>query len=236
MYGWRARLGLIVPSSNTTNEPEFQRVLPEGISLHTGRMPLEDVNAEDLSAMAETATGAAEHLGHAGVDVVAYGCTTGSLVKGHDYAEDLETRVAETAGTPAVATALSVERALSAVGAETVSVVTPYVADLNDREREFLEAGGFQVTGLDGRGIEPNREIGVLSPEAAYRQAATAVDDAADAVFVSCTNYRTFEAIGPLEADLDRPVVTSNQATLWDALRRLDLDHTAIDLGRLFEH
>lgn len=235
MYGWRGRLGLLVPSSNTTNEPEFGPVLPEGVSLHTGRLPLEDVNADDLSAMAETATDAAAHLAHAGVDVVAYGCTTGSLVKGHDYAEDLEARLAETTGVPAVATALSVERALDALDAETISVVTPYIADLNERERAFLETGGFDVRSIDGRGIEPNREIGALAPEAAYRQAVAAADHAADAVFVSCTNYRTFEAIEPLEADLDRPVVTSNQATLWDALRRLDVDHTRVELGRLFE-
>ncbi len=236
MYGWRGRLGLLVPSSNSTNEPEFGPVLPDGVSLHTGRLPLEDVNADELSAMAETATAAAEHLAHAGVDVVAYGCTTGSLVKGHDYAEDLEARLADTTGVPAVATALSVERALEALGAETVSVVTPYVADLNDREREFLQTAGFDVASIGGRGIEPNREIGMLSPEAAYRQASAAVDEGADAVFISCTNYRTFEAIEPLEADLERPVVTSNQATLWDALRRLDVDHRTVDLGRLFEH
>ena len=71
MYGWRARLGLLVPSSNTTNEPEFHRVLPEGVSLHTGRLPLEDVTADDLAAMAETASGATDRLRHADVDVVA---------------------------------------------------------------------------------------------------------------------------------------------------------------------
>lgn len=233
MYGWRARLGLLVPSSNTTNEPEFAAALPDGVSLHTGRLPLEDVNADDLAAMAETATGAAEQLRHADVDVVAYGCTTGSLVKGRGYAEELEATLADVAGAPAVVTALSVERALDAVGAESVAVVTPYIEDLNERERGFLEAGGFDVRSVAGRGIEPNLEIGQLSPEAAYRQARTAADRDADVVFVSCTNYRTFEVIEPLEADLGVPVVTSNQATLWDALRRTDVD-AGVGLGRLF--
>jgi maleate isomerase len=53
-------------------------------------------------------------------------------------------------------------------------------------------------------------------------------------VFVSCTNYRTFEVIERLEADLGKPVVTSNQATLWDALRTLGVDDD-LPLGRLFE-
>lgn len=236
MYGWRARLGLLVPSSNTTNEPEFQRVLPEGTSVHTGRIPLEDVTADDLTEMSHTARRAAELVGHADVDVAAYSCTTGSLVQGHDFAKDLEEEVAEAAGAPAVATALSVERALSVVGAETVTVVTPYVDELNERERSFLEKGGFDVQSVTGYGIEPNTEIGRLQPEDAYQQASAAADDDTDAVFVSCTNYRTFEAIEPLEADLGLPVVTSNQATLWDALRQLDFDQPALSLGQLFEH
>jgi maleate isomerase len=235
MFGWRTRLGLLVPSSNSTNEPEFQRVLPSGVSLHTARLPLEDVTGDDLAAMAETAERATERLAHADVDVVAYGCTTGSLIKGHDYADSLEGEIEATADAPAVVTALSVERALSAVGAESVTVVTPYIEDLNEREREFLEAGGFEVTSIGGHGIEPNTEIGALRPEAAYRQAADAIDPDADAVFISCTNYRTFGIIERLEADLGIPVVTSNQATLWDALRQPGVDASGIELGRLFQ-
>jgi maleate isomerase len=237
MYGWRARLGLLVPSSNTTNEPEFGRVLPEGVSVHTGRLPLESVTAADLEAMSETAGRASERLRHAGVDVAAYACTTGSLVKGHDYAEHLEEEVAAAADAPAVATALSVERALRAVDASAVTVVTPYVESLNERERSFLEAGGFEVLSVTGHRIEPNTEIGALRPEEAYRQAVAAVDDGADALFVSCTNYRTFEVVERLEADLGVPVVTSNQATLWDALGHTDVDRTELraGLGRLFD-
>jgi maleate isomerase len=242
MYGWRTRLGLLVPSSNTTNEPEFHRVLPEGVSLHMARLPLEDVNADDLKTMSRTAEDVSESLGHADVDVVAYGCTTGSLVKGHGYAEKIENDVAAAADAPAIATALSIDRALSELGAKRVAVVTPYIDELNEREQSFLEGSGFDVVSMGGRGIEVNTRIGALRPEDAYRQAAAALDsdgtgDAdADAVFVSCTNYRTFEMIDRLETDLGVPVVTSNQATLWDALRRVDFDHTSIDLGRLFDY
>lgn len=235
MFGWRARLGLLVPSSNTTNEPEFYGKLPEGVSLHTARLPLEDVNVDDLSEMAGTAEGVAERLEHADVDVVAYGCTTGSLVKGRGYAEELEEKLADVAGVPAVATALSVERALDALGAESVTVVTPYTTDVNEREREFLEKGGFDVLSIDGHELEANTAIGALRSEDAYQQARAKYDGRADAVFVSCTNYRTFEAIETLEADLGVPVVTSNQATLWDALGQTSVDRTEIDLGQLFE-
>lgn len=234
MFGWRARLGLLVPSSNTTNEPEFHDALPVGVSLHTARLPLEDVTIDDLASMASTAERVTERLGHADVDVVAYGCTTGSLIKGRDYADRLEAEIAAAADAPAVATALSVERALKVLDADTVTVVTPYTADVNERERAFLEDGGFEVTSITGHELEVNREIGTLRAEDAYRQAIAAVDDDADAVFISCTNYRTFDVVERLEADLGIPVVTSNQATLWDALGRTDVDRSALDLGRLF--
>ncbi|SIR85229.1 maleate isomerase [Haladaptatus litoreus] len=242
MFGWRARLGVIVPSSNTTVEGEFRRALPDGVSLHAARMPLESVTVEELDSMADDAVSCAERLAHANVDVVAYACTTGSLLHGKGFDSDLERSLSETAGTPAVATALSVKRALRALDAKRIAVVTPYTDELNDREESYLTDAGFDVVELDGRGIEANTGIGSLRPEDAYRQVREVVGeldadsassspsrsandfeslaDAVDAVFVSCTNYRTLPAIEPLESDLGIPVVTSNQATLWDALRR----------------
>ena len=71
MHGWRCRLGLVVPSSNTTNEPEFSRQLPEGVSLHTARMHLENANADNLERMANEVARCAGLLGTANVDAVA---------------------------------------------------------------------------------------------------------------------------------------------------------------------
>ncbi|ODR80113.1 maleate cis-trans isomerase [Haladaptatus sp. W1] len=228
MFGWRARLGLVVPSSNTTVETEFGRGVPDGVSVHTARMPLESVTVDELDTMADDAVDCAERLSHADVDVVAYACTTGSLLHGPGFDTELEASLSETADVPAVATALSVKRALSALDADRIAVVTPYTDELNDREESYLRDEGFDVVKLRGRGIKANTAIGSLSPEDAYRQVRGAVPDpdAVDAVFVSCTNYRTFPAIESLESDLGMPVVTSNQATLWDALRRVGIRST----------
>lgn len=235
MYGWRGRIGLIVPSSNTTNEPEFQRALPSCLSVHTARMRLEDTNAADLESMADDVERCGELLATADVDVVAYGCTTGSLVKGPGYDEEIEGRLEAVTGVPAVATAAAIKRAFEGLDVTSLAITTPYVADLNTREREFLEAAGYDVVAIDGLDIEPNTDIGAQRPETAYRRA-RAVDHAdADAVFVSCTNYRTFEIIDRLEADLGKPVVTSNQATLWNVFRTLGVEATpAMALGSLF--
>jgi maleate isomerase len=221
MYGWRGRLGLIVPSSNSTNEPEFARWLPDGVSLHTARMRLEGVDADSLGAMADEVERCADLLATADVDAIAYGCTTGSLVHGPGYDEEIEGRIEAVADVPAVATAASVKRAFAQLGLERLAITTPYVEDLNDRETEFLTDAGYEVVAIDGLGIDYNPGIGEQPPETAYRRARALPTEDADGVFISCTNYRTFEIISRLEADLGMPVVTSNQATLWDALGHL---------------
>lgn len=234
MHGWRGRLGLVVPSSNTTNEPEFQRVLPEGVSLHTARMRLVDAIADELSDMADEIDRCVDLLSTADVDVVAYGCTTGSLVAGPRYDEQIESRLSDLGSVPAVATAASIKRAFETLGLESLAIATPYVDDLNERERTFLEAAGYEVTGITGLGIGSNVDIGRQRPETAYREAQSVDTPDADGLFLSCTNYRTFEVIPALEADLGKPVVSSNQATLWDALQSIDVD-VSLELGTLFE-
>ncbi|WP_336000832.1 maleate cis-trans isomerase [Halorientalis halophila] len=224
------RLGLVVPSSNTTVEPDFRAMAPEESTVHAARMPLEDVTVDDLDEMAGGAERAAELLSHAAVDGIAYACTTGSLLHGTGFDEELEARLSEAAGAPAVATALSVKRALAALDAETVAVVTPYASELNEREREYLVDSGFEVASLDGRGLVANTEIGELTAADAREQVESAVPSAhsVDAVFVSCTNYRTVPALSELEAALDVPVISSNSATMWDLTDRLGLS-TSLD-------
>ena len=221
-----ARLGLVVPSSNTTAEPEFRAMAPEETTVHAARMPLEDVTVDGLDEMASGAERAADLLAHADVDGIAYACTTGSLLHGPGFDEELESRLSDAAGAPAVATALSVKRALSALGAEKIAVVTPYAAELNDRERTYLADSGFEVATLDGRGLVDNTAIGALTAADAKRQVLSAVPDdrSVDAVFVSCTNYRTVPVLADLEDTLGVPVISSNAATMWDLADRLGVE------------
>lgn len=234
MTGWRAKLGLIVPSSNTAAEVEFGEYVPEGVSVHTSRMPLESVTAEGLDAMSDRALECAELLSHADVDAIAYACTTGSLLHGPGFDRELEETIAAAADRPAVATALSVDRAFESLGIERIAVRTPYVDELNEREREYFEAAGYEVESIRGRGIEENVAIGALTAEDAYRQVREIVDSSdVEAVFVSCTNYRTLRMLESLEHDLGLPVVTSNGATLWDVCRTAGVAPSGP--GRLFE-
>ncbi|WP_435180896.1 maleate cis-trans isomerase family protein [Halorussus sp. AFM4] len=219
------RLGLVVPSSNTTAEPEFRAMAPPETTVHAARMPLEDVTADRLDEMADGAERAAELLSHADVDGVAYACTTGSLLHGTGFDAELESRLSALTGAPAVATALSVTRALEALDVETLAVVTPYASELDELEREYLDESGFDVVSIDGRGLVDNTAIGDLTESDAERQVRSAVphDRDVDGVFVSCTNYRSVAALEPLEAELGVPVISSNAATAWDLGNRLDV-------------
>lgn len=233
MYGWRGRIGLIVPSSNTTMEMELHRALPEGVSLHTSRMPLREVTEEELIKMSALAVESARLLRDAQVDVILYGCTSGSFIGGVDFEKEIEEKIEREVNTSVITTSSAVTEALRILDAQQIIVITPYTNDINQREREFLESNEFEVLDIRGIGIVENTEIGKLEAYEAYRMAKAMFMDEADAIFISCTNFRTFEIIEPLEQDLGVPVVTSNQASLWLALRELDVTEKIPWLGKL---
>lgn len=236
MHGWRTRIGLIVPSANTVNEPEFVDTVPDGVRVHSSRMHHTETSVENMEAMFDTGQRCAELLATAEPDVIAFGCTTGSLVSGEPaYALEMEAQLEDVSGVPSVATAASILRAFEALDLDSLVVHTPYPDALNEREWDFIERAGVEVLALEGLGLKSTTAKGEIHPETVYRHA-RAIDDAdADGVFVSCTNYRTFEMIEALEADLDKPVVTSNQALLWDALSTAGVAHEDVGPGELFD-
>jgi maleate isomerase len=237
MYGWRGRVGLIVPSSNTTMEPEFWRMAPEGVSIHTTRLKLVEVTPEALKQMAFEAIRAAEELATAEVNVIVYGCTTGSLLEGIEWEEKIRREIEKKVNVKTITTAQAVIEALHTLGVKKVAVVTPYIEELNAREKKFLEDNGFAVIRIKGLGIVKNTDIGRLPPWVAYRlskEVAKEVSSSIDGIFISCTNFRTIEVIEVLETELQLPVISSNTASMWLALRTIGI-RDKLNYGRLFK-
>jgi hypothetical protein len=119
------------------------------------------------------------------------------------------------------------------------AIATSYLADIDARLAEVLEKSGFEVTAIRGMGLKKSIDMGKVSPEETYRLAREVVRSArkADGILISCGNLRTFEAIQALEVDTGLPVVTSNQAGLWQALRMAGIKDRLTSLGRLLrEH
>ena len=213
-------MGLLLPSSNTTMEPEFYKMAPGGVTIHSARMMLRDVTVEGLEEMSGEATRAAVLLATAGVDIIVYGCTSGSLLSGVEWEKSLVSRITDETGIPTASTSGAVVDGLRSLGLHRISVATPYTEDINLLERRFLEAHGFVVEDIQGLGLVDNLKIGSVNPRRIMELVGKVASDS-DGVFVSCTNLPVVHLIGELESKLGRPIVTSNQASMWAALRVL---------------
>lgn len=245
MYGWRARIGLLIPSVNATMEPEFNRFLPEGVSVHAARMVIEELTEAGLSKMEEGLEKAARQVTGVAPNLIIFGCTSGSLIKGSRHNEDIARFIEEITEIPAITTSEAVVSCLTRMGIRKVAVATPYNEQINQREKEFLEENHFQVLRILGLGFthhepvfpltkRPVSRINLQEPYVAYKLAMQAFDPGADGTFIRCTNFRTFEIIRKLEIATQKPVITSNQAALALALQKLNLWEPIPQLGRLF--
>lgn len=233
MYGNRARIGLLVPSVNTVVEPEFNSALPDGYSVHAARMRNSEANVEDARAMLAHAERAADELGSAHVKVIAFACTASSFVDGPDGEIELRRLIEGASGAIAITTSAAVRDALQYVGARQISMVTPYLAELNDLELRFLRAAGITVLSEAGMGVEEAFAIAAVAPEQTVQVALKTLDPRAEALFLSCTNLRTFEIIEDLERRAGIPVISSNTATLWASLRAAGHGGAIAGLGQL---
>jgi maleate cis-trans isomerase len=238
--GVRRRIGVMVPSTNTTCEADFNMVAPRGVTVHGQRLWMtNDANGDDAYKRmnGEIASGA-RYLATAKVDVIAYGCTTGSFYRGPGWDREMLALISAEAGVPAVATTPSVVEALRALGARRLSVATPYPEWNNKRLRSYLEAQDFEVLNVDGEpeaAAAGNQGINDQSPQSVVEFAARVCRPEADALLCSCTAWRSVEAVDALERRTGKPVVTSNQATIWAALRVLGFTQPVRGYGRLLE-
>ena len=228
------RSGLIVPSSNTTMESEFYRLAFRWTSLHIARIKLQKITITALEKMEEDMLDAAGRLADAGVDIIGYGCTSGSFVKGKDHGREIERKITEMTKIPAVSTSTAVIQAFDKLCINKVSVATPYIDEINDFEEKFLEQNKIQVLSIKGLGISDNREIGNKDPRNAYDLAKEVYVPEADGLFISCTNFRTIEVIDPLEIELGVPVISSNTATLWAMMKKAGISRKLAKHGQLF--
>ena len=237
MYGRRGRIGLITLASDTSVLPEYARVMPDDVAVYAAPivLPRGEVTAAALAEMlaSDQLEHAAALLVWADVDVIVFACTTGSLVHGVGWDREVAGRIERASGRPATTTTTAVLGALRAVGATSLAVTTPYVEELNAIERRFLEASGFAVASIGGLGCVTDAEIGRLDPADAISLVERVDTPEADAIFISCTNFHCLPAIASLERQVGKPVVTSNLAGAWAALRQLGIADTIPGYGQL---
>jgi len=234
MYGWRGRIGLLVPSINTTMETEFWRIAPEGVSVHSARIAGgRHGTPEELRGMEAASKQAARDIAMVEPDVVVYGCTSGSFFEGPEWNRKICDQLSEIAKAPAVTTAGAMAAALMAGGHGKVDVVTPYVELTNERLRHFLRAHDIEVVTLGTFDMLDMFDHAKIEPGEIYRKVREITTPKSEAVFVACTQLRAMEVLDNLERDLGKPVYSAIQATAWQAYQAMGIDPGVTDCGSL---
>jgi maleate isomerase len=237
MYGKRGRIGLITLASDSSVLPEYTRAMPHDVAVYAAPivLPRGEVTAPALAEMLQDdqLERAAELLVCTNVDVIVFACTTGSLVHGVGWDREVAARIARASGRAATTTTTAVLSALEAIRATSLAVATPYLEELNEIERQFLEESGFAVASIARLGRATDAEIGRLEPADAVSLVERVDTPEADTVFISCTNFHCLPAIASLERRIGKPVVTSNLAGAWAALRQIGVDDPIPGYGQL---
>jgi maleate isomerase len=229
-----ARIGLIIPSSNRMVEQEMARHFPAGVTLHVARLRMTGPHHVALDQLLPRIEEATRTLTDAKCDVVAFHCTATSMEEGMAGEERVLAAVARAGAPRATTTATAIRRAFDALGARRIVLVTPYSAQTTAEEAEFLHAAGCEVLHAVGHALAGS-DAYCATPPAFWRDSTLrAARREADAYLVSCANIAAMGVIDELEQRLDRPVITSNQAVLWDALVRIGHEDVSGCPGRLF--
>jgi maleate isomerase len=238
-YGWRARLGAVVPSVNTVVEPWFNAACPEGVSLHTARMLLDNALSPEAIVRMDREGGheAVRQLTSCRPQALAYCCTASSIVQGLDYDLALQREISASAGVPCTTATQAILEALRVLGVSTIAAASPYAENIDSAEHAFFESAGIRVASSACLGISDAFELARPAPEEIIALARRAYSAGVGAVLITCLNLWSQIVVERLETELGVPVITSTQATFWRLLRIAGIEDRIAGYGRLLaEH
>ncbi len=236
--GHRATLGLIALQADETVEPELHHLFARpGVALYVSRVPSgAEVTTDTLAAMQAHLPAAARLLPPSlEFGAIGYACTSGATTIGADRVAAL---VRDAAAARHVTDPLTAAvAACDAMGIRSLALVSPYVASVADPLRAAFARGGVAVPVSVSFGEKIEARVARIDP-GSIREAALSVGGAAEAeaVFLSCTNLRTFGIIDDLEQRLGKPVLASNQVLAWHMARLAGGPELPDAPGRLFRH
>ncbi len=230
----RRRIGLILLATDHTTERDFARICPrDGLGIYANRIANENpTTPENLRKMQPRLTaGAALILPGESLDAVCYSCTSASAVIG-DAAVAAAVREAKP-GVPVVTPTGAARAGLEAFGAARISILTPYLPETGAPIAAYFQRHGFEVANQINLGLADDREMARVTLPTIIAAAVETIAPDADALFISCTALRAAEVADEIERRIGKPVVTSNQASAWQALRQAGIDAPIAGYGRL---
>jgi len=241
MYGpkragdsWRARIGVVMPSTNTIFESWFPKVAPEGVSFHSSRMAFDASRSIDgLEEMAKHEVEAAKLVSDCDPDVIMHACTASCLLKGRAADIELIQSIQSVTGVPCVTITDAILRAFDALNIRKICIASPYTRQMEEIERKFFEECSIEVDVAAGLNIQDPKEISDPTPGEIYRFGRSVFRKGADALLVTCGAFRAHHVVAALEDDLGVPVITSVTAPLWASLRLAGITAPIEGYGRL---
>jgi maleate isomerase len=229
-----SRVGLIVPSSNTTMEtelPELFRRQTEATghryTFHSARAGMKNVNREELLAMVGKAAGCAEAVSDADVDVIAYACLVAVMAQGPEAHVESEQVIGDAAAgnghpAPVTSSAGALVRTLQEMGAKKVAMITPYMKPLTGMVVDYIEGAGISVLDATSLEVDDNLAVGCLDPQNLPDIARQLKREGADAIVLSaCVQMPSLPAVQAVEDELGLPVITAATATTYEILKAL---------------
>ena len=231
----KGKIGFVLLATEQTIVDDMVTLMPDGVGIHFARVNNPDsITNESLAAIAPDLTRAAKSmLPDGSLDVVTYACTSGSLVIGEERVHELLNAGAPNAAASCIIAA--VVRALRMVNAKNIVVTTPYLDEINTAELEYLQSAGFNMLDFEGLNLEKDSDMVRVSPDFIRDMAISLDRPDADAIFISCGALRSIDVIQEIEEHCNKPVITSNQAMAWDALRLAGINDRVLGYGRLLE-
>ena len=226
--------GVLIPSTNTTCEIEYSRLLPPSLQAHFGRLgkssegPFSPSKDEDVAYQAKL-------LGTARVEVISLAQTSASLFA-DDYDAVTTQRITSASGVPAITSAQAVGQAVQALGATRIALVSPYSQPVIERAKHYYESKyGLRVVAMEGFAATDSNMIGKLGPENA-RDAFARIDrPEIEVLVVPGGNFPTMTAVPAWEREFGKPVITTNGAALWAMMRMVGAGERLPGLGRLLD-
>ena len=214
-------VGLMVPINNTTMEPELLAWLPEGSSCRRIGIPRGKamLTPATLPEYLKQAIALARDFAADDIDIVVYGCTAAGFMSGPQRDAEVAAELARVTRKRVVTTASSMGAVLADLGARNVALITPYLDEINDRLRTFLEPLGIGVAVLSSFRAKTVDELAAITSDQIAERAREVMKPGIDAMFIACSQLPTHAILRDLERELGIPVWSSIRATAWQALR-----------------
>lgn len=241
------RVGMIVPSSNTTMETEIpamlrarEEIAPDEFTFHSSRMRMREVSAAALAAMDRDSERCAAELADADVDAMTYACLVAIMSQGSGYHRTSETRLAAVAqaemgrAVPLVSSAGALVEGLHHLGAKKIAVIAPYMKPLTGLVCDYIQAEEIEVMDSISLEVSDNLAVGRLDPQQLIDLSACVNTSGADALVLSaCVQMPSLPVLDTIQQRMDIPVVSAAAATVWQLLGRLGLSQVVPRAGAL---